>query len=678
MRKIAFYLALSLLVNMGIYSQKSPENFGKNIDKQLRNEVCPIDSSAGAYVIFDHCFVDFDYSHGFFWEMYRHIRIKILDKSELDQASFSIPIYKNPSGEEKVLNLKAVSYNLKDGKIINSKIGQKEGITEERSEHWNLFKFALKNVEEGSIIEISYKLKSPFAMYLRDWNFQWDIPVLHSEAYIRIPEYFEYNQNLRGYFSLTVSEEFQENGSIMITQKGEIPNNIGPNQIRSAPSSQKIEYMVNTKHYVANNLPALEEEEFVDNMENYRSSIEFELSYSKINTTVTSYTTSWDAVTETLMGANYFGLKLGKVGFAKNDVENLIANHTDKRDLMEAIYTFVQGKVKWNGLTGLTYDGPLREVYISESGRAADINFILINMLREAGFNAFPVALSTRQNGVTLPAFPTLDGFNYMIALVILDDENILLDASSSFCPPGVLPIRCLNGRGRIIDKKYNSWIDLEPKGKFKEMTMYDLSIDEMGGFSGNVVTSSNEYASIRYREQVEEALSIDKMMEDLEESNPGMDVISHEITGLDSPFGPTRSILEIKIGAQSEYMGDMIIFNPLLYEKISSNPFKLENREHPVNYTYLRDYKYIFKYIIPDGFEVESLPDPLVIANTDKSARFVYSASQIGNIVNLTVMLNINKVVFIQSEYKDLKEFYNQLVAKEAEQIILKKISNL
>lgn len=677
MRKIAIYLSLSLLVNVGTYSQKSPEKFGKNIEEHLESEVCPIDSSAGAYVIFDHCFVDFDYDNldGFYWELDRHIRIKILDKSELDQATFSIPIYEHARGEEKVLNLKAVSYNLKDGKIIESKIGQKESITEERSEYWNLFKFALKNVEEGSVIEISYRLRSPFEMYLRDWDFQWDIPALHSEAYIRIPEYFVYHQNMRGYFALTITEEFQESGSLMVMTKGQVVP--GSTTKRIAPSSETVNYLINTKHYVANNLPALKEEEFVDNMENYRSSIEFELSYTKFNMKVKPYTTSWDDVTKRLLEAYYFGQKLDKTGFAKDDIENLIANYSDKRELMEAIYTHVQKKVKWNGLTGLTVDGTLREVYNTESGRAADINFILINMLKEAGFNALPVALSTRNNGIILPTFPTMDGFNNMIALVILDGENILLDASSSYCPPGVLPVRCLNGRGRIIDENYNSWIDLEPKGKFEEVMMYDLKIDETGGFSGIVVSSGNDYASIRFREKVEEALSIDKMMEDLEESNPGMEVVSHEISGLDNPFGPVRNILEVRIKERSDFIGDMIIFNPLLFDKISSNPFKLENREHPVNFTYLRDYKYIFKYVLPEGFEVESLPEPLIMANSDKSTRFVYSASQIGNMVTLTVMLNINKVLFLQNEYFELKEFYNLLVAKEAEQIILKKTTN-
>jgi hypothetical protein len=35
---------------------------------------------------------------------------------------------------------------------------------------------------------------------------------------------------------------------------------------------------------------------------------------------------------------------------------------------------------------------------------------------------------------------------------------------------------------------------------------------------------------------------------------------------------------------------------------------------------------------------------------------------------------MSINKGVFAQDEYPNLREFYNQMVAKQAEQIVLKK----
>jgi hypothetical protein len=36
--------------------------------------------------------------------------------------------------------------------------------------------------------------------------------------------------------------------------------------------------------------------------------------------------------------------------------------------------------------------------------------------------------------------------------------------------------------------------------------------------------------------------------------------------------------------------------------------------------------------------------------------------------------MLQVNKSLFMQEEYPDLREFYSLVVAKQAEQIVLKK----
>lgn len=646
-----------LLVHLA-WSQKSPEKFGKNIMEHLQATTCPIDASAGAYVIFDYGSIDYMYieNKGFYWYLNRHLRIKILDKNEFDEAEFAISLY-DYTERENISGFKAVSYNLENGKIVESKIGNKDAIREESSEHWDRFKFALPNVKEGTVIEVEYRLTSPFPYYLRDWDFQKDIPVLHSEIWIRIPEYYEYNQNMKGYYSLTTAESNYEFGSLSI--RGE-----------------SLQYKVESKHYLANNLPALKAEDYVDNIENYRSSIQFELIRLNFFMDITEFTTSWDAVINRLMESFAFGQKIGRAGYAKEKVDELKTLYTDEEQLAAAIFSYVQNNLKWNGSTGFSSDQSLRQVYNDGTGRAADINFILLNMLTDAGINAIPVALSTRANGIILPTFPTMDEFNYMVVLAIVNGKNILLDASDAHCPPGILPVRCLNGKGRIIHKGYNSWVDLNPGSNFSETIMYDLAMDESGNFNGKLNAYRKGYASIQFRHRMDQALSTDKMIEDIEEANPGMDIISNEYKGLEESYGAVQEDYEVEITSRSEFMGDLISFNPLMYERHEVNPFKLEKREYPVNYAYPRDYKYIFKYKIPEGYIIESIPEPLIMSMPESHAKYTYSASQMGDILTLTVLLQINKDIFIPTEYDLLKEFYNQIVAKEAEQVILKKLA--
>jgi predicted PilT family ATPase len=79
-------------------------------------------------------------------------------------------------------------------------------------------------------------------------------------------------------------------------------------------------------------------------------------------------------------------------------------------------------------------------------------------------------------------------------------------------------------------------------------------------------------------------------------------------------------------------------------------------------------------KIKLPEGFTVDELPKPKVIILPNNSGKYTYNVTLMGNTLNVVSMLQINKSLFIQEEYPNLREFYNQIVAKQAEQIVLKK----
>lgn len=76
----------------------------------------------------------------------------------------------------------------------------------------------------------------------------------------------------------------------------------------------------------------------------------------------------------------------------------------------------------------------------------------------------------------------------------------------------------------------------------------------------------------------------------------------------------------------------------------------------------------------MPDGYQVDELPQAKVLSLPSNTGRFTYSVTQAGNLLNVISNFQINKSIFTQEEYPGLREFYNQVVAKQAEQIVLKK----
>ena len=669
--KKSILLLLLLLPFTALIAQKSPAKFGKTLDSDFKYKLCPIDSSADAYYIFDFANVHFVYdSHlGWTWQMERHSKIKIVNDNGKDYANIIIPYYEGRKSKEDIYKLEGYTYNQVNGKVEKTKLSKDQIFDEDVTDFIKREKISMPSVKAGSVIEISYTIVSDFLAYLRDWEFQKDIPVLHSELYIGFPEYYKYNINMKGYESLAVNENTNETGSATIQYRSD--NSSGGSSI----SSQIVSYKVYKKHMVALNLPAFKDEPYVTTMENYRSAIEFELaSIQYTGAKYQEFTSSWDAVVSYFLKHDYFGFKLDHAGFARSDIKDLVEKYPDADERLGAIYDMVKSRITWDGSYGMYSQRGLRDVYNDRNGSAMDINFILINLLRAADIQAYPVVLSTRKNGMIFPTFPTVDKFNYVIAMAVVKGKQILLDATDPYCPAGILPTRCLNGRGRVIDKNINTWVDLKSEIPTSNITFYNLSLHEDGNFKGNISNMMIGYSSMQFKAKRDEAQSLDKMIEDLQADYPGLAVDSFDIKGLDKKVGDVTANYNVNINDRSDVIGDLISFNPLFFDKLDENPFKLEERKFPVDFTYPFGEKIIIHIIIPEGYTVEALPEKLGVSTPEKDALFTYSAARNGNSINLNVSFQINKTIFLPDEYKIIREFFARMVAKESELITLKK----
>ena len=72
---------------------------------------------------------------------------------------------------------------------------------------------------------------------------------------------------------------------------------------------------------------------------------------------------------------------------------------------------------------------------------------------------------------------------------------------------------------------------------------------------------------------------------------------------------------------------------------------------------------------------KLEEVPQNKILMLPGNAAKFVYSVSVNGNTISVVRTFQINKSLFVQDEYPNLREFYNQVVAKQNEQVVLKKV---
>jgi hypothetical protein len=226
-----------------------------------------------------------------------------------------------------------------------------------------------------------------------------------------------------------------------------------------------------------------------------------------------------------------------------------------------------------------------------------------------------------------------------------------------------------------VINDLTGDWVNLETKMKFTEVKNYVLNITPEGNFTGFIKESYDGYGGIYYRESINEEKSNDDFIKKLQENTKGLNVLGYSISEKDNIYKPLADSLNVEITDRAEIIGDKILFQPMLFEKLEKNRYTLEDRKYPVNYNYPITETYIFEYTIPEGYQVESLPKPAVLKFPDNSIMVYYDIKTSGNKISIVYKRNVNKILFLPEEYKSLKELYNQIVSKHAESIILKKI---
>ena len=637
---------LLVLIAHSAFTQKSPVKFGNVPLEDLKMTTYAPDSSADAVYLVDYgeAYVTFNAANAVL-NFERHLRIKILKSGGLDEADIQIPLWKQGSGEEKVISLKAITYNLENGAIVESKMS-KDGIFKEKfNKNVFLQKFTLPNVKVGSIIECSYTVSSEFLTNFPNWEFQHDIPVRHSEYWALLPEFFFFEKYMQGYLAPTSYEVKPQNSS---------------------------DFVVNAHHWTFKNVPAFKEEPFMTCEDDYISKVNFALSHINFpGQPVREVMGSWEKLSKDLLESEDFGKAIRGTNSLKKKVDELLAGETDPTKKMEILYKYVKENIEWDG-TKDKYPDNIKTALETKKGTAADINILLASMLDKAEIPVDGVLLSTRDHGFIRRSYPMEEQFNYVICRATIGDKVYLLDATDKYLPMNVLPSRCLNGEGLVISNIHYGWIKLETKAKAKTVINAELNLDNTGELKGKLSFSYDGYDAQGVRESYAKKGEKDYVKDFL--GTRAWTLEKTEFQNIGEIDKPAKHLHDLVIAEHATTAGDVFYLNPFVTDQVKENFFKMEKREYPVDFGSAIEKTYMAKITLPEGVNVDELPKPKVMMLPGNAARYTYNITQTGNVITAVSLLQINKSLFVQTEYPDLREFYNQLVAKQAEQIVLRK----
>ncbi|RDI15930.1 DUF3857 domain-containing protein [Flavobacterium sp. AG291] len=642
-------LTNTMLLFLSCIFTVAAQNFkpAKITKEDLLQKVHPVDTSASAAMLHKLGKTYFAIS-GDHWELVTevNIRIKIYKKEGYEYANQQVSYY--TGGKTIRVDFSdAYTYNLKNGEVVKTKLKSDGEFREKINEEYERRKITLPDVKEGSIIEYTYSIRSPYFSVFRDWYFQDEIPIDYVEYTVAVPQYFVYNRYLAGYLKI---------------EKTETKYN--------TPMGRSYQEYIDT--FWAKNVKAIKDEAFVSNVENYMSILKHELSSTNFSTGIQKYSTDWASVAKTIYDNEHFGKELNRDSYYKEDLTKLLSGITTPDEKMNTIFGYVKNRMHWDGDNDYYCDKGVKAAYESKSGNAAEINLMLTAMLRDAGLKADPVLVSTRTNGIAL--FPTYSAYNYVVAGVETDKGTVLLDATSKYTVPDILPVRALNWQGRMIRKDgATKEIELRPKKNSREVIGMSVVMDKDGSVKGKMRDQMFDYYAYTFREDYAE-MNEDTYIEKLEKRYAGLELGEYKRTGAKEMDKPVLEEYDFMHKEVADLIGDKIYFSPMLFLHRKENPFKQEVREYPVDFNFTWQDKYMINITMPEGYVIESLPKGVNVVMEENIGSFKYNVIAQNNIIQVMIVFDMNYVNISKDYYKTLKDFYQNIIEKQNEKVVLKK----
>jgi hypothetical protein len=134
--------------------------------------------------------------------------------------------------------------------------------------------------------------------------------------------------------------------------------------------------------------------------------------------------------------------------------------------------------------------------------------------------------------------------------------------------------------------------------------------------------------------------------------------------------------VVTIKCKFEAEDENDapgLFYFVPVVAGRMLENPLKTPERIYPLDLSTGIAKSFIGNYKLPDGYVIEEMPKTEVITLPERGGRFIFQVKQTGNVIQINSTMSVSKLTFVPDDYPVLREFFERVVQKHAQPIIIK-----
>lgn len=502
-------------------------------------------------------------------------------------------------------------------------------------------RLVFNNLRVQHTLELSYEITTDNLESISNWAFQEAFPVHYAELWTTVDAAFDHAFLLQNEKNIQISQDRRSGAKIFSASN--LPANKPPTEAFSLT--------------------------FGDQMTGVRLQIKSMTLASKEKKTIVS---SWSELANRVLKSEGVGLqylKKGNFDALWKAVQPSVNAAKTEDEKLKAVYKYINENVAWNGEWNTTARTSLNAAFENRSANSGELNLMLIACLNEAGFKAHPMFISTRQHGKTNENTPFLSQFNHLLCYVErTTGVPLLIDAGSIYRPMGLPRVEALNGDGWIVTQKGQQWQSMSSKITARQ-TLSAFSVSVEGDMKGRFVKTSKDHEAITDRDEQARRRSIKA----LEKQYLGIRIDSVTNTNPDNALPFFKHNIYCFLSQMAAVDSGKMTVKPLWRTGFEVNPLAAMPVNSALDFPYLIQDLHVFALQIPAGSSIAKLPNTDIFELPDKSAGLSLTVSQNADLVQLSMVVKINKLHFDASEYAALKAFFDKIIAKQKEVIVVK-----
>ncbi len=680
MRNIYLLIAMLVFCSVQLKAQPDPPStvnsavFGQVEKKQLQMSRYPPFSESPVVILNDIGEASIQMIKSKRQVRYRyHRRIKYFQAGPEAWTEVRIPF---DLKQVNLMDFRAATYNLNaEGKPTAFEVVRRNFEIAKLGGSQRELRFRFPLVQEGSVAEYFVEFTSNRFDLLRPWVFQQKWPVALSEFHLLIPSNYTYQVVPQGDTRnmLRLEKSFAYDAPSQLDRT--ITGSIGPSAAQIDTWSD-----VSGDHqiFVMERVPALADEGFGGNNQNLLPGLRFQLASSPDRAArVEGVFDRWEQL------ERHMGRKLKRRRIKTDEdwiaakVQRLTQRVSGQADKVKAIFGWTRRNLEWDSTYSI-WPTRLDRLAEGQPGNGSALNLTLMLLLREAGLDAHPVLISTQEHGPIQMVAANLNQFNHLIVGINLGNDEVLLDALSDLDELGVLPRNDLNQMGYWLSEASSRWVRLSSRNRMVRFTYSRFSLSQEGWLTGDIEVTNQDYSAALERQrlsEVTEAQADGYLRRSILTGMADPRILDYQIDQEANQGKAVQVSCELQTQDFVEKVADLIFIKPMMTKMMSENPFQEPDRSTPIDLNYPIRESHLLGLRIPPGYKIEQVPEPIRVVMPGNAGEFVFNVLEMDDIVHVSSSILVNQTVFLPSEYLGIRTFFDYIVRKHQEDIVLKRI---